>query len=55
MAEAMLVVVRPFAGFKTGALIDNVADISKILGGEHVHDVVRVAAPRPPALLGGEK
>jgi len=40
-----LIVVRPFAAYRVGTLIDNPAQIKEALSGEHAHNVVRIAAP----------
>jgi hypothetical protein len=43
--DAVLIVVRPFAGHVVGDVIADPRQMRDALGGEHVRDVVRVLAP----------
>jgi hypothetical protein len=43
--STVLLVVRPFGGHARGDLITSPADIRALLASEHVHNVIRVAAP----------
>lgn len=42
-----LVVVRAFGAYAKGEVIADAAAIAEVLGGEHVRNVVRVAAAAP--------
>jgi hypothetical protein len=52
--DAVLIVVRPFGGYRVGDVIDDPGHMRDALKGEHAKDVVRIGTPTQSVRRQGE-